>query len=363
MKETLALLTEQTVYGHTPLQWMLTAACILGAFIIGKITKVVIEKYIRKFAAKLSQHFGDALIGIVGTPVVVVVTAALIKAALVNILSLTEQIQLLVEGGFAFLVIVTVAWVISGTCRVVIQYVLTPWVERSGNELAEVLLSPLQNSLQFIVWFLAIVIGIDSAGYDVGAVLAGLGIGGLAVAMAARETLGDLLGGITLIVTRPFMVGQLIEFDGRWVKVVTMGIRMTIAEDFANNAKVVIPNAQFFTKKITNISAHPGYMVLMNLRLNIDTHPDKVEVVIERIAKLIDEHERTRFIWIKLDHFDEYAFVLRLHYDILSFKERNKVKTEINLGITRLLREHDVGFSSLPVRFDNTLPQPSVENV
>lgn len=344
----------QTYYEHTLLQWTLAFLCIACSFMIGKLTKFLLEKTILRTITKYGNTVGEAIAKVIDTPVVLIVTFFSIQFALTAILDFNQNIDDAIGTTYGIILIFSAAWMLTGLCGVGIRFGLEPWVEKSNNELAQVLLPPLQNSLQFFIWFLALIVGISAAGYDVGAVLAGLGIGGLAVAMAARETLGDLLGGITLIITRPFKVGQLIEFDDRWVKVTDIGLRMTIAEDFANNAKIVIPNAQFFTKKITNFSAHPGFMVLMNVRLAIKTPTDKLERAIDKIGEIIDQHDRTRFIWIKLDHFDNYAFVIRLHYDILSFKERNKVKTEINLAITRYLRANDIGFSNLPLDVGST---------
>ena len=273
-----------------------------------------------------------------------------ISFSLTNFLTLPEKIAGVVSWGYYFLVVVLIAWVISDLSGVLLRHFVLPWIEKTGNDLAKSIFNPFQSALRFFIWFIAIVVGLDSAGYDIGAVLAGLGIGGLAVAMAARETISDLLGGVSLILTRPFKPGDLVEVKGRWMKVLAIGIRVSFMEDFANNAKVTVPNSYFMNNEIVNFSGHPGSMILMNLRLSLSTPPDKLEYALEKIAEIIDKHERTRFIWIKLNHFDEHACTIRMHYDILSFKERNKVKTDINVAIFRLLHENGIRFSELPVR-------------
>lgn len=201
-----------------------------------------------------------------------------------------------------------------------------------------------------LAWLVVLALGLDNAGYEIGAVLAGLGIGGLAIAMASKDILVDLLGGVYIMVNRPFAVGDKILFKDKFAVVLDFGLRTTTLQDFDVNHKIVVPNGQFTSNAIVNISAHPGSMIVMNIRLSLTNEADRVAQALALVQEILKGNPEVRYIWSKLDHFDDYAFTLRIHYDILEFKQRIRVKSEINLGIARAFQAHGIKFAAMPVR-------------
>ncbi|KPA08859.1 MscS Mechanosensitive ion channel [Candidatus Magnetomorum sp. HK-1] len=113
-------------------------------------------------------------------------------------------------------------------------------------------------------------------------------------------------------------------------------------EDFRYYYKIIVPNAHFVGNEIINISSHPGFAILMNIRLSLENEPEKIKLALEIIENIITNNNGARFIYIKHDHFDDYSYVLRIHYDILLFKERIKVKSDINIEIARQFHEKNI---------------------
>lgn len=175
--------------------------------------------------------------------------------------------------------------------------------------------------------------------------------------MASKDQISDILGGITILINRPFTVGDKIMFKGQWAIVTSFGLRTTTLEDFAANFKYIVPNHHFTHNEITNISAHPGSMILMNIRLSLDNPADLIEKSLALIEDILKTNSDVRYIWSKLDHFDDYAFTLRIHYDILEFSKRNRVKTAVNLAIARAFQSHGIKFAAMPVRAMHPSPE------
>lgn len=192
------------------------------------------------------------------------------------------------------------------------------------------------------VWSLAFIMALEIFGFNVGAILAGLGIGGLAIAMAAKNVLADLLGGITVMMLGLYKIGDMISFKGEAHIVKEIGLRYTILEDFSYNHKVTAPNSLLSETEVISISAHPGYTVLTNIGLSMDNSAEKITLAVKLIQKVIESNPRARFIWVKHDHFDNHAFVLRMHYDILQFKERSVVETQINAGVAKAFQANHI---------------------
>lgn len=220
--------------------------------------------------------------------------------------------------------------------------------EKSDSEYAP-FLALIRKITLFSIWGIAFIAGLDIIGFDVGAILAGLGIGGFAIAFAVKGILGDIFGGITIMLVRPFKVGDKIDLNGTWCIVREIGIRYCTLEDFSYNYNHIVPNSILTESEIINISTHPGYTILTNVRLSTRNNADKIKQALELVKKIITDHPGARFIWVKHDHFDDFSFVLRIHYDINEFKERASVETDVNAEIVRRFQQNDIEFTPLPL--------------
>ncbi|RLC16669.1 MAG: hypothetical protein DRI57_10915, partial [Deltaproteobacteria bacterium] len=122
------------------------------------------------------------------------------------------------------------------------------------------------------------------------AVIAGLGIGGLAVAMAAENTFANIFGGISIMISRPFKVGDRIRAAGvhGWVR--NIGLRVTMISNFYGR-KITVPNKMFTEGAIENVDTQPCYMQLMNLRLRYDTSPEKIQSALDILKELTLKNE------------------------------------------------------------------------
>ena len=206
----------------------------------------------------------------------------------------------------------------------------------------------LHKVLKFLIWSTSFILTLDTMGFNTGAIVAGMGIGGIGIAMASQGVLADIFGGVTVMIMRLYKVGDLISFKENWYVVKEIGIRYTTLEDFSYNHRVSVPNAMISGVEIVNISSHPGFTILTNIRLATTNTADKIREAITLIEEVITANPAARFIWVKHDHFDDYSFVLRLHYDVRKFKERSKVETDINCEIVRRFQASGIKFTPLP---------------
>jgi len=200
----------------------------------------------------------------------------------------------------------------------------------------------LRKVFKFGVWTLGFIFCLEIIGFNVGAILAGLGIGGLAIAMAAKNVLADIIGGITVMLMGLYKIGDMIEHQGKMYIVRGIGLRYTLLEDFSYNYKVNTPNSLLSESEIIMVSAHPGYTVLTNINLSTDNPADHITLAVQLIEQVITAHPGARFIWAKHDHFDDYSFVIRMHYDILKFKDRAIVESVINAEIVKQFQAHNI---------------------
>ncbi|MCD4780072.1 MAG: mechanosensitive ion channel family protein [Candidatus Omnitrophica bacterium] len=270
---------EKTYYNNTIGEWFIAFAIIILSYMIGRTLYWLIARYIKKITSATKTKIDDLFVDMVEEPLVGVVTISGIYTAL-NTLNLSDKIELWIARGFKSLLIFAFAWLATRLFDSVVKEYLMPMVSKSKSDLDDQLLPIIRKGVTLTIWGIAIVVALDNAGYDVGAVLAGLGIGGLAFALAAKDTISNLFGGVTIFTDRPFTIRDRIkvnEFDGT---VNEIGIRSTRLVTLEGRT-VTIPNSSFSNNPIENISSEKGRKVKLNLGLTYDTSPEKMEQALQ----------------------------------------------------------------------------------
>lgn len=217
-----------------------------------------------------------------------------------------------------------------------------------------VILRLMRSIVKFVIWLVAVICALYGMGFDVGAILAGLGIGGLAIAMASKETLGNILGGIMIFTSKPFKVGDLIRIKGYSESIVKeIGLRSTRLEDFMYNTVHIVPNAMISESIVENISAWPGKVIFQNLELSQKNSPGKMELAVNLVKESVGSHKESRLIYAKFHNYKEGSHTLRCSYNIEEFSRRHIVKNEVNLEINRRFMENGIEFADLSMKHRN----------
>jgi MscS family membrane protein len=163
-------------------------------------------------------------------------------------------------------------------------------LRRSGREDAIVLLRPARTAIRITLVTAAVLFWLDNIGLKISTLLAGLGVGGLAVALAAQDTLKNLLGSIMILLDKPYNVGQRIVAKGHDGIVEEIGLRSTRMRLLTGH-QTTIPNDEMAKIDIENIGRRLHIRRLANIGITYDTAPEKIEKAVEIILKILDNHE------------------------------------------------------------------------
>ena len=148
---------------------------------------------------------------------------------------------------------------------------------------------PLGRQIVKLTLFLIAVLSVVSAwGYNTSTILAGLGVGGLAVALAAQKTIENLFGGISVIGDRPVLVGDVCRFGDRVGTVLQIGLRSTRIRT-PERTVICVPNAQFSSMSLENVSSRDKMFFHPKLNLRRDTTADQLQQVLSSIRKILEE--------------------------------------------------------------------------
>lgn len=324
----------QTYYGNTVMNWGMALVIALGAVIVGKILYWIFGNVFRRLTAKTETKLDDIILDMIEEPIVVAVTVAGIWYGL-NRLVLSEGIDRFIGNVTQVLIVLSIAWLIARLLDSLFKQYLAPLAAKTESDLDDQLLPIVSKGTKIVVWALGIVVALNNAGYDVGAVLAGLGIGGLALAMAAKDTVSNIFGGFTIFTDRPFTLNERVRIAGFDGTIKEIGIRSTRLQTLAGTM-VTIPNSKFADSPVENVSLEPSRKVSLNLGLTYDTPPEKMEKAIELLRTIGAEHDALdEKILTSFNGFGDFAMNILFIYYILPGNDILQTQTDINLRILK----------------------------
>lgn len=334
----------QEPFGTPLLDWGITFALIIGSIIAAKIIYWILSKVTRKFTNKTKSKLDDILLDMLEEPIAYLIGITGIWKSIYYI-EISESTGNSIDKLYYLIFVGFIAWALTRTLDAIIEVYLVPIVEKSESDLDDQLLPILRKTLKISTWTISIIIGLDNVGYDVGAVIAGLGIGGLAFALAAQDSVKNLFGGITIFTDKPFQIKDRIKISGFDGSVEEIGIRSTRIRTL-DGRRVTIPNSKFSESAIENITSEPNRKVVLNLGLTYDTNQNGIQKGIKVLENIAKSHNSTEENVITgFNAFNDSSLNLILIYYIKPGENILAVQTEINLQILEQFELNQLDFA------------------
>lgn len=335
---------QTTFYNNTVLEWLIAMGIVLAVFIVGKIVYRIFSKVIRIITSKTKTNLDDIIVDMIEEPIVASLVIAGIWFALKG-LNMSEAASERIGHVMQFAIVMMIAWLISRLLDALIEEYIVPLTEKSESDIDDQLLPILRKGIRIIIWSMAIIIGLNNAGYDVTTLIAGLGIGGLAFAMAAKDTVANIFGGFTIFTDKPFVINDRVKIGSHDGSVVEIGVRSTRLKTPAGRI-VTIPNSKFSDSPVENISMEPSRKIVLQLGLTYDTTPenmDKALAILTEIASGCDGLTGDPTIFFS--GFGDFSMNITFIYYIA--KESNIAGTQnsINLAILKQFNEAGLEFA------------------
>lgn len=338
---------KHTVLGITVGQILLSLLFLLAGFVARSVL-LAIFRWLRRKAETTRTKVDEILVESLSAPAGAICIVVGMWAA-ISILPVPEEpvdVARFVEAFFRSTTIVIAIWFALRT---------NERATRRAHEKAEASDSPLADFVPLLrktIRVFLIVIGglliVQELGYSVGSLIAGLGIGGLAVGLAARDTLANFFGSIVIFVDRPFTRGDWIVVGEQEGVVEEIGIRVTRIRTFANSL-ITIPNAQLTTTAITNWSRMVKRRINVTIGVTYGTRADKVEAAIQRIEQIIREDDRLHhdFFFVKFVDFAAYSLNIQVYCftKTTTWVPYLTVRQELLLKIMRAFQEMGIEFA------------------
>ncbi|MEX1044504.1 MAG: mechanosensitive ion channel family protein [Chthoniobacterales bacterium] len=204
----------------------------------------------------------------------------------------------------------------------------------------------LAKSCQVFFYFIAVLLVLQNLGYNVAGLLAGLGIGGLAVALAAKETLANLFGSIAVLVDRPFQVNDFIRIgltEGTVEKIGLRSTRVRTPEGFL----VSIPNQNITTSEVVNLSARPTRREVFTIGLVYDLSAEQMKQAVALLREIVLAHPQTAEVWVNWKSFGNSSLDIQVVYwsKAMAMQDFLAALEELNFAIKEKFDVAGFGFA------------------
>lgn len=277
---------QQTYYGNTVYQYLLFLSSLIVSFIVLKLFQFVLMAHFKKFADKTKTTFDNFLVDlikVIGFPVSYVII-------------LYYSLRLLVVGdmfekGIQMAVVAIATFYVAKLIVLVIDYGFDSYLRRkeSSHSLSRSL-AGIIRVIKMIIWVLALCFYLDNLGFEISAVIAGLGIGGIAVALAAQAMLGDLFSYFAILFDRPFEVGDFIIVDDYLGTIERIGIKTTRLSSLGGE-QLIFSNSNLTSSRIRNYKRMQKRRVVFQFGVTYQTTSEQckeIPLIVQNIVAKVD---------------------------------------------------------------------------
>lgn len=210
-----------------------------------------------------------------------------------------------------------------------------------------ILIPLIRTTVKIILFFTGIVLVANLFSINVTGLIAGLGIGGLALALAAKDTVENLFGSITVLIDRPFKVGDFISIEGVSGSVENIGLRSTRLRT-PENSLLTIPNSKLISVIVDNLGARKFFRTRISVGVAYETPLEKLEMFCDSIRELLKEHPQARRDYFV--NFNEFAasslnILIQVYFQATSYADYLAKQEEFFMNIIRVAKHLNVNFA------------------
>jgi small-conductance mechanosensitive channel len=207
-------------------------------------------------------------------------------------------------------------------------------------------MSLLTFAARLVLWSVVLLAVLDQLAFNITALVAGLGIGGIAVALAAQNILGDLFASLSIVLDKPFVVGDFIVVDGLRGVVERVGVKTTRVRSL-DGELLVFPNNDLMKSRIHNYQQMEERRVLFTVGVTYQTSPEKVKAIPQWLRETVEATPQTRFDRAHFKEYGDSALVFEIVYYVLDrdYNRYMDVQQAINLAIFGRFAREQVEFA------------------
>ena len=335
-------LLKYSIWGNTLQKYIIALGIFIAGLIIVTIFKKIILSRLKKWAEKTTTTIDDfIIIGIKKSVVPILYYSSFYLG--VKTLALQPEVQTVVN----YLSIIVVTFFGIKLFTSILDYSITSYTTRDDkNEHRAKQLKSLSTIVRFLVWGVGLIFLLDNLGVNISTVVAGLGIGGIAVALAAQAVLGDLFSYFVIFFDRPFELGDFIIVDDKVGTIEHIGIKTTRIRALSGE-QIVMSNTDLTSSRIHNYKKLQRRRVVFPLGVIYQTSAENLKQIPEIVKQIIVENPDTEFDRGHFKNFGDFSLNFEFVYYVLSadYTTYMNIQQNINMKIFEKFEEEGIEFA------------------
>lgn len=334
----------KTVYYSNPLwMWLLAVAIVLFAWFVLRVVMRRLVRRLRRATARTPGRFDDMLVELLAkTRFLFILVVALYAGSL--ILALPDVAERALRALFIFALLIQAGFWGDGVAMF--------WIRRTARRKMEddaataTSLAALGFVAKVAIWATVILLALDNFGLKITTLLAGLGIGGIAIALAVQNVLGDLFASLSIIVDKPFVIGDFIIVGDLMGTVERIGLKTTRVRSLSGE-QIIFSNSDLLSSRVRNYKRMYERRVVFPFGVTYQTPPDVLETIPETVRKIVEDQPGVRFDRCHFRAFGDFSLDFETVYYVLDadynvYMDRQQA---INLGIARAFETRGIEFA------------------
>lgn len=361
--ETLEYWLHKSIFSITISNFLIAIALFLGCMLLRSLLSKIIIEILRKIAGKTKSTVDDKLINALEAPFrfSFIILGFYLSKQWLNVV----KYEIFLNKFITSLVIFAIFWTIF---RLVNEFnaVIALFSSRLGKPLNTDIENFIIKSCRVIIVIMGFLMILQAWGVNITAFIASLGLGGLAFALAAKDTAANLFGSLVIFADRPFKVGDWVELNGIEGTVEEIGIRSTRIRTFPRSL-VAVPNAVVANASIANWTKRTRRRCKIHIGLTYDTTSTQIETIVNEIEQMIrdrgDTYEDSLAVYFESFGDSSLNILCHYHTKTTAWKEFLKIQQEINISIMKLVEKNGSAFA-FPSRslYLESMPQNLKQN-
>lgn len=336
-------LFETVVYGNTIYAWIIAAAVGMVTLVVLRLLQAVGTARLGALAAKARLPGGELVVeALRKTKLFALLLAALYVATLG--LTLSDRAHTIIER------ITVIALLLQGGIWIVAA--LSAWLARyrerqlAQDPAAVTTVGALGFLGKVAVWSAVVLLALDNIGIDITALVAGLGIGGIAVALAVQNILGDLFASLSIVLDKPFVIGDFLIVGEHLGSVESIGLKTTRIRSLSGE-QLVFANSDLLNSRIRNYGRMYERRAVFTIGVTYQTPRDKLEAIPAIIRDAVERQDKTRFDRSHFNQYGNFSLNFETVYYVLDrdYNLYMDIQQAINLRIHERFEQEGIEFA------------------
>ncbi len=348
-------LLDQVYVGNSIRQWLIALAVAAGVLVGLRVILAIVVSRLAALAKRTNTRWDDLLHSAIKATRFLILLAAAVYAGSFC-LELSEKVD-----GYLMKAIIVIFWLQLG---IWVSAAFRHWLEdyrtrKLAEDASAATIVTLGSFIgRFILWIIILLVVLDNLGIEITTLLAGLGVGGIAIALAVQNILGDLFASLTIVLDKPFTIGDSLSVGEHTGSVQSIGLKTTRLRSLTGE-ELVFANNDLLQSRIRNYGRMTERRILFTVGVTYQTPREKLEKIPTILREAVEAQEMARHDRSHMKAFGDFAIIFETVYYVLvpDFTVYMDVQQAMNLRIHARFEEAGIEFA-YPTRTVHLVKSP-----